>query len=542
MDFKENLKKNLKQRTEEVEINTSSSDFFSQISKELQKETESNPILKFKKNLSESLTQVKTKNKDSILSLFQDLTMEETVHATQIIEEALQIQEEYPIIQETIIDNIQEKDLISLAADSISKEESIKSVSENTNLFSQPDSERPNKDIKIIQNKVKFLEDWITKISMAGPGSGEVNFRWLDDVDRSTIGNTDQILRFNPANNKFFFGQLSGDQGPIRSLEFDNSGAGIANPNPGTLEWNTAKDCLNIYQNDNSVLQVGLENYIRVHNITGNTLNKGTLVQFSGVNGDHETPTCVPFIANTTANPIYVIGILTEDISHDGYGRATTFGEVRDLNTTGSDVSEVWQEGDLLWASDTNLGKLTKVRPTAPDVIISIAAVLKANSESGLLLVRPTIFPRLYYGSFYSTTTQTANTINTPYAIIYSNTQISSGFHIANTSQIVADNAGLYNYQFSLQVTSGSSDTKNLWIWYRKNGQDVPNSATKVSIASNKEVRVPAWNFIESMQIGEYFQLMWATDSTDVQIAASANTAFCPSIPSVILTVTQVTL
>lgn len=532
-EFKNVLQKKLKNKKEGLVVESSPNNFLQKLSVEMEEEIEQNPFLKFKKSISNTIKEEKENRQETVFKLF-DLIQPAKEETSDLKEEVFFEEVQKP--QENI-----PKNLITIASEAITKEQS-KIVNEYTDLFNQPNVTKPDPNIKTLQNKVKFLEEWATKISTAGPGSGEVNFRWLDDVDRSTIGNTDQILRFNPNENKFFFGQLSGDQGPIRSLEFDNSGAGVENPNPGTLEWNSAKDCLNIYQNDNTVLQVGLENYIRVHNITGNTLNNGTLVQFSGVNGDHETPTCAPFIANGDSNPIYVIGILTEDIPHDGYGRATTFGEVRDLNTTGSDVSEVWNNGDLLWASDTNPGKLTKVRPTAPSVVISIAAVLKANSESGLLLVRPTIYPRMYYGSFYDTTTQTANTINTPYSIRYSNTQISTGFSIANNSQIVANNAGLYNYQFSIQVTSGSSDVKNLWIWYRKNGQDVPHSATKISIASNKEVRVPAWNFIESMEIGEYFELMWAAGSTDVQIAAIAEEAFCPAIPSVILTVTQVTL
>lgn len=44
------------------------------------------------------------------------------------------------------------------------------------------------------------------------------------------------------------------------------------------------------------------------------------------------------------------------------------------------------------------------------------------------------------------------------------------------------------------------------------------------------------------MSAGDNFELMWATDSTNVYLLAAANTAFCPAIPSVILTVTQVTL
>ena len=168
---------------------------------------------------------------------------------------------------------------------------------------------------------------------------------------------------------------------------------------------------------------------------------------------------------------------------------------------------------------------------------------MRVDSAQGILLCRPVIFPRLYYGSFFDTTNQTVTSqqLNSPREIRYSNTQISSGFHISNNSHIVAENSGLYNYQFSLQVDStNASSSQNIWIWYRKNGQDVPATASRMTV--DRDYTVVAWNFIESMEIGEYFQLMWATDSVNVRLHAPSATAFCPSIPSVILTVSQVNL
>lgn len=533
MGFKSDFKNRLKSNKEGFEVKSNLSDLFGQLSEELSTEIESNKLLNFKHKLKETKNSITTKSPEE--NLFISL-LGKTEVEQHLEEQSNYITEE--IITEPVIKPPQ-IDYITTVIETISKEEKLKTVKENTNLFSEPNSFLP--EVKSLQSKVKNLEDWVYKISVTGPGSGEVNFRWLDDVNRNTIGNTDQILRYNPDDKKFFFGQLSGDQGPIRSLEFANTGAGIT-PNPGTLEWNDAKDCLNIYQNDDSTLQVGLENYIRVHNSTANTLVNGTLVQFAGVNGDNETPKCSPLLANSSFVPLYTIGVLTKDIPSGESGRATVLGEVRNLNTTGSAVGETWNVGDLLWASPTNPGDLTKAQPTAPNPVISIAAVLKVDANNGVLLVRPTIYPKLFYGSFYDITTQTANTINTPYALKYSNTQISSGFHVANTTQIVAEHAGLYNYQFSLQITSSTSSTADLWVWYRKNGNDVPHTATKISIASNKETEVAAWNFIESMQINEFFELMWATSDVAVSIAAAPETAFCPQVPSVILTVSQVNL
>jgi hypothetical protein len=55
-----------------------------------------------------------------------------------------------------------------------------------------------------LTKKVELLEKWISRIAATGPGGGEVNFRWLDDVDRSSI-NEDWYLTYNPTTKKFEF-------------------------------------------------------------------------------------------------------------------------------------------------------------------------------------------------------------------------------------------------------------------------------------------------------------------------------------------------
>lgn len=52
--------------------------------------------------------------------------------------------------------------------------------------------------------KVELLEKWISKIAALGPGSGEVNLRYLDDVNRSAIADG-QYLRYDAPTKKFTF-------------------------------------------------------------------------------------------------------------------------------------------------------------------------------------------------------------------------------------------------------------------------------------------------------------------------------------------------
>lgn len=144
------------------------------------------------------------------------------------------------------------------------------------------------------------------------------------------------------------------------------------------------------------------------------------------------------------------------------------------------------------------------------------------------------------YGSFYDTSSQTAAATNTAYPITINSTAITNGAYIGTpTSRVYVDRVGIYNFQFSLQLTSSSSSAKNVYIWYRVNGVDAAYSATVVTLVGNSSAAVAAWNFVVQMNAGDYFELVWSTNDTAAQITATAASAPVPAIPSVILTVTD---
>ena len=146
----------------------------------------------------------------------------------------------------------------------------------------------------------------------------------------------------------------------------------------------------------------------------------------------------------------------------------------------------------------------------------------------------------LRYGTFFDTTTQTAAATNTAYAITFNNTDLSEGVYLGTpTSRVYVNRPGAYNFQFSLQLEGTTATARDVYIWPRINGVDVPDSATKVHMKGSGEAYVAAWNFVLKMAANDYFQLMWATTNTNAQIHADVATAFCPAIPSVILTVTS---
>ena len=146
----------------------------------------------------------------------------------------------------------------------------------------------------------------------------------------------------------------------------------------------------------------------------------------------------------------------------------------------------------------------------------------------------------LTYGSFSDTTNQTANLANTAYEVSFNTTDASKEHYIRNNTEIVSNTTGTYNYAFSMQITSSSSSLHNIYIWIRKNNTDIPNTATILSLSSNKQFVVAAWNFFVDMNAGDHLHLMWAVDDTRISIVAPAATLFCPAVPSVILTVNEI--
>lgn len=145
------------------------------------------------------------------------------------------------------------------------------------------------------------------------------------------------------------------------------------------------------------------------------------------------------------------------------------------------------------------------------------------------------------FGIFYDTTTQSNPVADTANAITFSNEN--GNYAVTRgvpTSKILITETGVYDIQFSLQLDKTNANSAPVYIWLRVNGVDSPHTASKVVIAGSDAELIPAWNFMLTMQAGDYFQLMWSSPSTTVVLAAFAASSPVPAIPSVILTVNWV--
>lgn len=107
-------------------------------------------------------------------------------------------------------------------------------------------------------------------------------------------------------------------------------------------------------------------------------------------------------------------------------------------------------------------------------------------------------------------------------------------------SQMAVEFPGVYNLQFSAQLSNSSAADVDIDIWFRKNGTDIDNSnsifTVPIKTGAVNGHTVAALNFFIELQNADYIEIMWHTASTSATIAyvGPAVTPTRPATPSII--------
>lgn len=148
------------------------------------------------------------------------------------------------------------------------------------------------------------------------------------------------------------------------------------------LAWNDIEGTVDIAY-DGATLQVGQEQHFYAK--ASGAIANGDVVMFAGAQGDHLLVAKADH-DSVGFKPEFIVGLATQDILNNEFGYVTSFGKVRELDTSS------YSEGDILYFDPSVTGGLTTTRPSAPDHIIQMAAVLRSHATEGTLLVRPQHF------------------------------------------------------------------------------------------------------------------------------------------------------
>ena len=140
---------------------------------------------------------------------------------------------------------------------------------------------------------------------------------------------------------------------------------------------------------------------------------------------------------------------------------------------------------------------------------------------------------------FFSTVDQNAASPNTAYALQFENTYLGEAISIVGSpkTQITPTHSGVYNFALSVELNSTSASTKTVNFWVRRSGVDIANTAREHVIAGSGSINVFSYTFSIYVQAGQYIELMWASDDTNITLDHQAAASPAPVVPSTLVTV-----
>ena len=153
---------------------------------------------------------------------------------------------------------------------------------------------------------------------------------------------------------------------------------------PGTLYWDTAdgnQTLSLVMAGGTAVQQIGEEQFFRIK--ASSAITNGQVVMFTGTVGASGALTGAPATGLTAGTASYVMGIATQDIATNGWGYITSFGLVRQLDTS------AFTAGQILYLNPSVAGGLTATLPTAPNPKIQVCACIYSSASNGSLFIRP---------------------------------------------------------------------------------------------------------------------------------------------------------
>jgi len=140
-------------------------------------------------------------------------------------------------------------------------------------------------------------------------------------------------------------------------------------------------------------------------------------------------------------------------------------------------------------------------------------------------------------GLFFSTSVQTLSNPDEAKAISFDQPYLVNGVRVIDDNKVQTDVGGVFNFQFSGQLTSTNSSSKTAYFWIKRNTDAIGYSTHAYTISGSGTQLEVSWNFNIDMNVGDTLTMEWAASDTAVSLAATTPTAPHPGIPSAVLAV-----
>ena len=315
----------------------------------------------------------------------------------------------------------------------------------------------------------------------------------------------------------------------LQSLQFHTTPASIPTAE-GSVWWDSTNQSLAVKNAESDItLQVGQENWIRVYNNSGGTINNGEVVYASGKEDVENRLTIAKAQADDPATS-KVIGFATHDIENSSFGYITQFGYVNDFDTS------AFSDGASIWLSADTAGAFTATEPTPPNESVFLGYVSDSHATTGNVFITtlgntsgatPTLTttitadtsPAITQRTYFIDTSLNDVTLTLPDTSADNDGEIIRIVLIDATNQAVVDTVsgtdlvGTVTSQSIIQAETGFTVQSD-------------NSTSTWHIIQDSRAKTPFSNLTfygltESGAVGGYNRLCVSTDDSDFSTTAS---------------------
>ena len=202
------------------------------------------------------------------------------------------------------------------------------------------------------------------------------------DVVGPASATDNAIARFDTTTGKLIQNSVTliddtGNASGILSQQFSN-GAAVTLA-AGKMWYDGATGAFNAGMGGGNITQqIGEELFVYGKASAAITDSPLQIVYQTGTVGASGVITFAPTIASITDGTL-ILGVATEGLALNAFGRITSYGVVRGITTNGTAFSETWADGDEIYYNPVT-GNPTNIKPVAPNVKVSVGTLIKAGA------------------------------------------------------------------------------------------------------------------------------------------------------------------
>jgi hypothetical protein len=150
------------------------------------------------------------------------------------------------------------------------------------------------------------------------------------------------------------------------------------------------------------------------------------------------------------------------------------------------------------------------------------------------------------YISCYSSSSISLATSGSEQVIPFTSIWTENGISLVDNSKFTFAEPGVYKLEFLATIENDTNDEQDSWFWIKLNGNNFPNSSTKVTVRKQKSNGQHTHQLVSisilgvAQTAGDYVQMYWTGENTALGMPYEGAAGVHPATPSVTLNIIRV--